>query len=162
MKKRILKTAGITLGVLLLVGMGFVWYVYFSLGDISESHVEENLPNNDVFEQYLLRDISAYFTERYNGNIEVSYELLRGTGDQAGLGVPKFYLWVVITDSVTNEEIDKGTVRVGANNKESFTVMNYLSVEDIKQKPDGLSDAFFPSDIIGIVKSKIQECNNRE
>ncbi len=154
--KRLVKV-GIIIFVSFLAGILFVvGFVYFGLRGIPESHIEGNVPDEKVFHEYLVRDLTTYFMKRYNQDISVSAQLLSNNIDQAGLGVPKFYAWVVITDSLGNEVIDEGVVRVGANAKENFTVMAYFSVESIKQDQNILRKATFPSDVMIKIKQRIE------
>lgn len=129
--------------------------VYFGLRGIPQSQIDGNVPDEEFFSGYLSRDLSIYFTKKLGTEVSAEYELLRDEPTQVGVAAPKFYAWVYIKNNTFGEIIDSGAVRVGANAKESFTVTDYLSKNEIKNDPDQLYNVFPEEVSIKILKEFI-------
>jgi len=114
-----------------------------ALQDIQNSHIEGNIPNQDVFEKYMERDLVAYFSKKNKEEIKVEYEYLRNGPTQSGVSYPKYYLWVVVKVKKDERTIDAGAVRVQAIDKKIFEVTNYLSKKEI-QDNGNILDSVFP------------------
>lgn len=151
MKINILKIIKIVLIILAVVAIGIVGFVAIGLRGIPESHIEENVPDKNVFNQYLSRDLTFYFSKQNNKDVKIQYSLLRDNPTQVGVSTPKFYLWVKIIDFKNNNLLDQGAVVVGANNKESFTIMDFVSKKEININPETLNSVF-PEDVVLKIK----------
>src|SRR5690349_20912647 len=64
--------------------------------DIAKSHIGGNVPEPKDFDRFLLRDLRGEFC--HSDKCKLTYELLRKGATQAGIGYPKFYVWVVTKD----------------------------------------------------------------
>lgn len=111
-----------------------------SLDSIQDSHIKGNVPESAIFEQYLKRDLNAYFTEYYKQTVDVQYEFLREGATQSGVAYPKYYLWVKISSN--SKEIDQGAIRVAAINKTQFSVTNFLTKSEITKNPNSIYSVF--------------------
>lgn len=151
MKINILKIIKIVLITLAVVTIGIVGFVAIGLRGIPESYIEGNVPDKNVFDQYLSRDLTFYFSKQNSKDVKIQYSLLRDNPTQVGVGAPKFYLWVKIIDFKNNSLLDQGAVVVGANNKESFTIMDFVSKKEININPEILNSVF-PEDVVSNIK----------
>lgn len=103
---------------------------------VQDSHIEGNVPAADVFEDYLARDLSGYFSDQY----DIRYKHLREGPTQIGVAAPKYYLWVVL---VKESKIEKeGAVKLAAVGKQKFEVTHFVSKDEIKLSPDRLNLIF--------------------
>lgn len=122
------------------------WIIYQTFNNINKSHINDEVPKKDVFEEYLIRDIKDYFTEKYNPKINIKYKLLRDYPTQSGVSFPKYYLWVTVS-SDSWKIIDQGALRVSAQEKKYFVITDYFSLEQIQSDPVKLKK-IFPSLVI--------------
>ena len=111
---------------------------------IARSHIEANVPDNKHFEEYLKRDLTAFFKKTIGKDVDVEYELLREGPTQTGIAFPKFYAWVIVRER--NAVIEQGAVRLAAIEKKRFDVTHFLPSSDI-QKNDAASN-IFPADVV--------------
>lgn len=146
MKRKVFKILYIGLIIFISLFILLKVSIYFAFKDINESHVEGNIPNVEVFDTYLYRDISKYFEEKGFSNFQIKYEFLRDKPTQSGLAYPKYYLWVFIY-SVDNTLIDQGALRLAAIDKQYFQVTDFISIDEIKND-QSILDPIFPVDII--------------
>lgn len=149
--KKILK---ITLVTLVTIGLLVVGFVYFGLRGIPESHVAGEVPKQEVFNEYMNRDLGIYFEKQNAKKVKVTYSLLKNEPVQSGLGSPKFFVWVYVKDSNSSERIEEGVVQVGANAGESFTVMSFKSKQQLQTERESL-DQIYPSDVVVKIKELI-------
>lgn len=105
------------------------------------------------FEEYLLRDLTAYFQGNTdNPQLEVSYELLRRGPTQTGLSVPKYYLWVIGKDAAGKNSIE-GAVRIRyLPDRQEFEVTDFVEKSEVRTQPRVLRDIFPPALIDNIKK----------
>lgn len=154
MKNKIIRIIYIVTITLIILIAGIAGFVYFGLRGISESHINANVPDESVFDEYLLRDLDYYFSEAEEKSIEIEYELLRDYPTQTGTAFPKYYIWVIVKDESSGEIIENGLARVASVRKESFQVFDYFSETDIKNNIDSVYKVF-PQDVINKAESKI-------
>lgn len=76
---------------------------------------------------------------------------MRDNPTQVGVGAPKFYLWVKIIDFKNNNLLDQGAVVVGANDRESFTIIDFVSKKEININPETLNSVFL-EDVVSKIK----------
>jgi len=124
----------------------FSLFIYSSFAvsaneSIKNSHINANLQKTfNEFKQIMSRDLSSYFSKKYNSNVVVKYELLRKRPTQSGASFPRFYAWVEIKDS--EKVIEAGAIRVSAINKTRVELTNYVSQKQIKEKPKSIELVF--------------------
>ena len=119
---------------------------------IGKSHIEANVPDRQHFDEYLKRDLAAYFKKTMGKDVSVEYELLRNGPTQTGISFPKFYAWVIVREN--GDLIDQGAVKLAAIKKERFDVTHFLSRSEALRKQEALSD-LFPADVVKRINSKI-------
>jgi hypothetical protein len=107
---------------------------------IQQSHIDANEPEKKGFDELLTKDLESHFNQTYNKKIIVKHELLRKGATQSGTALPKYYVWVTLF--LNGEEFEQGAVRVAAIEKESFTVLEYLTRKQIKEDPDKVYKIF--------------------
>ncbi|MDI1240317.1 MAG: hypothetical protein PSX80_00160 [bacterium] len=129
------------------------------LASIAKSHIEANVPDRQHFEEYLKRDLAAYFKKQSGKDVTVEYELLRDGPTQAGIAFPKFYAWVTIREKQT--VIDQGAVRLAAIQKEKFDVTHFLKRSEELQTQDAASK-IFPADVVKKIDAKIGKVKKSE
>ena len=126
---------------------------------IGKSHIEANVPDRQHFDEYLKRDLAAYFKKTMGKNVSVEYELLRNGPTQTGIAFPKFYAWVIVREN--DNLIDQGAVRLAAINKERFDVTHFLSISEVLKHQEAASKTF-PADVIKKISNKIGRVNKSE
>ena len=140
------------IGFLLIFIIAFVTPVVTSaqsvMDEIAQSHIKANVPEQADFYTFMERDLKAYFANKKERVLRVTYELLRDGPTQTGVAYPKFYLWVTVADG--EKIVDEGAVRVAAIEKKRFEVTHFLSVDDIKTNPQELY-AIFPPPVCEII-----------
>lgn len=119
---------------------------------ITRSHIEANVPDGEHFDEYLKRDLAAYFKKATGKDVSVEYELLRDGPTQTGIAFPKFYAWILVR--VKEEIIDQGAVRLAAIKKERFDVTHFLSKLELLGTDDAASK-IFPADVVKKIELKI-------
>ena len=120
------------------------------LDDVAKSHVEGNVPQGELFDEYLARDLQMYFC-RGNNDCRVQYEFLRDGPTQSGISYPKYYLW--IKNIKGNTAVEEGAVRVAAVDQKSFHVTHFLSREQISASPSQLASVF-PAALVDKITQK--------
>lgn len=109
-------------------------------GTIAESHIEANVPDAADFDEFMLRDLKAYFTKQAGQTVQVKFEFLREGPMQTGVAYPKSYLWVRLI--AKDKSVREGAVRVAAIEKKRFEVTDYMSASEIKKNPDTVYRVF--------------------
>jgi len=115
------------------------------LAIVQGSHVKVNTPDvPQQFDKLLKRDLNNYFQDTYKETVTVEYELLRAKPTQVGVALPKYYIWVKIYRQISRQKalIDEGAVKVAAVEKTHFTVLNYLSIAELKKSPERINQIF--------------------
>jgi hypothetical protein len=106
---------------------------------LADSHIEANVPKGALFDEYLKRDLNAYFCAD-SKDCTVEYELLREGPTQTGISYPKYYLWARCLRKKTVER--EGALRVAAIEQKRFDVTNFLSRDDISKSPEEVGSVF--------------------
>ena len=122
------------------------------LRDIQSSHIDANVPAAADFDNFLTRDLAAYFAAARKKKSPVQYELLRNGPTQSGVSYPKFYLWVRVAGGKTPR--DRGAVRVAAVEKKQFEVTDFVSEEALRSDPTGIY-RLFPAPVCEKITEKI-------
>jgi hypothetical protein len=107
--------------------------------DVAASHIEANVPNSNVFDTYMKRDLGAYFCKGTE-DCRTEYSLLREGPTQTGIAYPKYYVWAKCFHG--DELSTQGAVRVAAIDKETFRITDFLSQEEILASPRQVSSIF--------------------
>ena len=105
------------------------------LDRVRESHVRANVPGPLAFDAMLRRDLAEYFD-----GAEVKVDLLRRKPTQAGVGLPKFYVWV---EATAPGRFEAGAARVAAVDREKLEVTHFVTAEEIRGGADRV-DRLFP------------------
>ena len=109
------------------------------MAELQRSHIEGNVPSKEDFDTFLKRDLKVYFN--FSGSkAAIKYQLLRDGPTQSGVGYPKYYLWVQVTDG--EKIVQEGAARVSAIEKTRFEISHFLSKSDIKKQPDSAAQIF--------------------
>jgi hypothetical protein len=130
--------------VLILLSASISVLAQDPLQELQRSHIEANVPDPDVFETYLRRDLSAYFSVSGNGSDNLKFVMLRDGPTQSGVAYPKFYLWAIVHRSSTQTA---GAVRVEAIDKTRFEVTSFVTSSEIRKDP-AILEPIFPSALI--------------
>jgi hypothetical protein len=121
--------------------------------DLQRSHIDANVPASADFENFLRRDLAAYFsTARKKKDVSVDYEPLRRGPTQSGVSYPKFYLWVRIASGKSSK--DRGAVRIEAIDKKRFEVTDFMSEDAIRSAPNSIY-GIFPAQVCEKIKEKV-------
>src|SRR5438045_2576003 len=86
------------LAVLLMLVGSLVVACQSPMDSIADSHIRANVPDEKDFDNFLKRDLAAYFKELKKKDVVVEYELLRNGPTQSGIAFPKFYAWVRVKE----------------------------------------------------------------
>ncbi len=127
--------------IFLSVAFIFIMGAAMSQFTVQESHIIGNVPSPRLFEQFLRRDLLAYFkSSGFAGATAIEYQLLRKEPTQSGVANPKYYAWVKVFAGTTLQQ--EGAVRVAAVEQRFFEVTNFLSKIEILQRPDEAGKTF--------------------
>ncbi len=118
---------------------------------LRESHIAGNVPGTNDFRPFLIRDLTAYLKLEHGKTLELDYELLRDGPTQAGVGYPKYYLWLRATNA--ERRVIEGAVRVAAMDKVRFDVTAFVPQSEISSRPAALSGVF-PKALIAKIRRK--------
>ena len=124
------------------------------IGQIRRSHVEANVPQASDFEGTLARDLQAWFTQRQGGTPQVRFELLRRGPTQTGVAYPKYYAWVEV--KTASPSVVRGAVRIAAVQRDHFEVLQFLSAEEIRARPDDVP-LVFPAALVPEISRRATE-----
>jgi hypothetical protein len=149
--KRALKLAALGLAGLLVLWLVIAIAPYLFMSKMRESHIGANVPDQTQFSIILPRDLNSYFSQKLGSQANVEYQLLRDQPTQSGVAFPKFYAWVTIASLPSERKVEEGAVRLAAEDKASFSVTDFVSVDEIRTHPDSLKKVF-PSDVIERIK----------
>jgi hypothetical protein len=149
--KRALKLAALGLAGLLVLWLVIAIAPYLFMSKMRESHIGANVPDQTQFSIILTRDLNSYFSQKLGSQANVEYQLLRDQPTQSGVAFPKFYAWVTIASLPSERKVEEGAVRLAAEDKASFSVTDFVSVDEIRTHPDSLKKVF-PSDVIERIK----------
>lgn len=139
---------------LLVVGSSTVACQSSVIDSIAESHIEGNVPDEKDFDNFLKRDLAAYFKEQTGKDVIVEYELLRNVPTQSGVAFPKFYAWVKV--KAKDNLIEEGAVRLAAMEKKRFGITDYLKRADIERDVERVYKVF-PRPVGDKIKEKISK-----
>ena len=133
-----LRVACVSLLAVLVIG-GTDCKAQTSMDEVAKSHIEANVPKGKRFDEYLKRDLRAYFCKDEK-ECSVEYELLRDGPTQTGIAYPKYYLWVKVVagQKLTSE----GAVRVAAIEQRTFDITHFLSRRDIVESQPQYETSF--------------------
>jgi hypothetical protein len=118
--------------------------------DIAASHIEANVPNRNVFDAYMKRDLRTYFCKGTD-DCRAEYSLLREEPTQTGISYPKYYVWAKCFHG--DKLFTQGAVRLAAIDKETFQITDFLSRDVILASPRQVSN-IFPAPLV----EKILKC----
>jgi hypothetical protein len=124
------------------------------LASVRQSHIDANVPEGASFVAFLARDLSSHFQAQADGQVQVTYELLRKEPTQSGVAFPKFYVWVVVKRSGSLWQT--GAARVEAVDKRSFSVTRFISASEIRGDPDSVG-AVFPAALVADVQRRARK-----
>jgi len=119
-------------------------YLGLSFGAaLSRSHIDANVPEQAHFDEYLRRDLTAYFTAVDSSVTDVKYDLLRKAPTQVGVGFPKYYAWIAIHSERSG--LEQGVVRLAAEDRAKFEVTTFLTSNEVLSRPQRVLDQFPPA-----------------
>lgn len=107
---------------------------------VAESHIRANVPDEKNFDAFLKRDLEAFFKAELGKAVTVQFELLRKGPTQAGVALPKYYIWVKVYQRT--RLLEEGAARVAAAEKKQFDVVQYMTRDEIKQNPEKMYQIF--------------------
>jgi len=117
------------------------------------SHIENNVPSQAVFDQLLRRDLVEYFRNLTEDEVSVDFEMLREGPTQSGTAYPKFYVWASVKRDASPSE--RHAVRVAAIERQRFEVTDVLSEVAITQEPSAIYE-IFPAAVCKEIEAKLQ------
>jgi len=120
------------------------------LEDVARSHIEANVPAQELFSSLLTRDLIAFFRVREPEITKVEYELLRAEPTQTGIAYPKYYAWVRVLKGKNVAE--EGAVRLAAVERKQFDVLQFLGRTEINADPSAVAKLFPQPLVDGILK----------
>lgn len=122
------------------VALVFTYRREIVIAQLSRSHVEANVPPVSDFDADLARDLREWFTQRHGAPTTVRFELLRRAPTQTGVAYPKYYAWVQVQNA--SAPALRGAVRVAAIDRNRFEVLQFLSADEIRAKPEVVGSVF--------------------
>ncbi len=116
---------------------------------LQQPQIEGNVPEPQVFELALKRDLVAYFKSNGLATADrVEFRLLRDAPTQSGVAYPKYYAWINIYSGKTS--LQRGAVRLAAIDKQRFEVTHFVSRKEIQDNVSVL-DSIFPAALIPLI-----------
>jgi hypothetical protein len=107
---------------------------------IASSHIEANVPNGKLFDEYLKRDLEKHFCSADVKQCQVKYELLRKGPTQTGISYPKYYVWLQCFSG--DKLLTEGAARVAAMEQEQFDLTHFLTRKQILEDPEQVATIF--------------------
>lgn len=120
-------------------------------GDIAATHIEANVSQGKLFDEYMKRDLAAHLCS--GADCHVEYEMLRNGATQTGIAYAKFYVWV--RGFQHGKEFTRGAARVAAIDREQFHVTDFLSREDILRSPEQVGN-IFPAPLVTNILERVR------
>jgi len=111
------------------------------IDDLLQSHIDANVPPDNVFDRFLQQDLTKYFKPTMGSDFAVQYDFLRRGPTQVGIGYPKFYLSVQITRG--RQLLKEGYVRVAAVDRREFLITDFIPQASVLADSTVL-DSVFP------------------
>lgn len=139
--------------------LSMIFYIYAGGLDISQGHIDANVPAPDVFNEILAESIDQYLMDEYNLTRPITeYKLLRDYPSQTGLAFPKYYAWISSKDK--DDKVVIGVARLAAIDKDYFDITDFVDSKTITKNGSSELNAF-PLDlhqkIIGEASLKVYE-----
>lgn len=124
----------------------------FAQSSLQQSHIEGNVPPQELFTEFLSRDLLAFFRAGQMPSADsIQIKLLRSSPTQSGVSFPKFYAWVKVLSG--SKVLQEGAVRVAAVNRTHFEVTRFLSIAQLKANPNEVGSVF-PSALVPVILEK--------
>lgn len=120
---------------------------------IAQSHIDANVPAAADFDEFLKRDLLAYFSPEGDKDTAVEYQLFRKEPTQTGIAYPKFYAWILIKRK--NVGVKEGAVRLAAIEKKKFAITDFLSRENAIKDPEA-AYGIFPRAVADMINKKAE------
>jgi len=118
---------------------------------IQRSHIDGNVPDAKDFNEFLRRDLLAYFQVSGSSDADaLKVQLLRDAPTQTGISYPKYYAWVRVRVGVM--QIKQGAVRLVAIDKARFEVTDFVSAAQIKADLRSVENVFPSALVPGILE----------
>lgn len=117
------------------------------IAELQRSHIDGNVPDNAQFDDFLVRDLSAFF-QSMGDMITVDYKLLRDEPTQVGVSYPKYYLWVRVYSH--GQLVEQGAARVAAVEKIRFEILPFVSQAQIQTDPSEI-EQIFPESLLNTI-----------
>lgn len=131
---------------IIIAATAFIGALYFGFPfvfqkAVQNSHIEGNTPSSSEFSALLERDLLLYFQTSMSKSVsKIEYRLLRDGPTQSGTSFPKYYLWAKVFEGT--KLLKAGAVRVQAIDSIRFDVTNFLSSDEIRDKPTEVANIF--------------------
>ena len=137
---------------LLVVGISTAACQSSIIDSITQTHIDNDVPDEKDFDSFLKRDLAKYFKKTTGQDVVVEYELLRKEPTESGTSFPKFYAWIKIKEQAVI--IEEGAVRISAVEKEKFEITHYLEQAEIERDEKRIYQ-IFPKPIADKIRAKI-------
>ncbi len=124
---------------MLVIFLGFCC-VALTTGCDPMGHVSGNVPKESHFNNFLTRDLSAYFNTRLQRPVVVEFDMLRRHATQSGTSLPKYYIWVRISEK--GKVVEQGAARIVAVEKTHFEILQYITQAEIQRNPEIVKSLF--------------------
>lgn len=103
-------------------------------------HVSNNVPHESQFDNILIRDLNVYFNARMQRPVVVEFNLLRRHATQSGVSLPKYYIWVRISEK--GKVAEQGAARIVAVDQTHFEILQYVTQAEIQRDPEMIKSIF--------------------
>jgi hypothetical protein len=108
---------------------------------ISIGHIEANAPDEAHFDALLTSSLETYCRDMAGGKpVTVRYAMLRDGPTQAGLGFPKYYVWVEVFDGPSR--IVQGAAKAVGIDRQTLEITDFFSEATIANLPLSLYRTF--------------------
>lgn len=124
---------------LLVIILGYCC-VALTTGCDPMGYVSENVPKESQFNSFLTRDLNAYFMAKLQRQVVVEFDMLRRHATQSGTSLPKYYIWVRMSEK--GKVVEQGAARIVAVEKTHFEILQYVSQAEIQRDPEIIKSLF--------------------
>jgi hypothetical protein len=138
----------------LLLPVLFCTALVVACSSIADSHPAANVPTEQDFDAFMKRDLRAYFSQNVGRTVQVEYSFLRLGPTQTGVSYPKYYVWVVVKDTLSGPTQLEGAARVAAVDRIRFDVTDFLSKTEIILNPETIQSVF-PASVCNEIKKRL-------
>ena len=142
-------TKGLKITVLLLLAASL-----FTVG-YNAMFSTKNEKNSSVQRPHaagIKNSLNDFFKAKHGNDVTLEIEYLRKHSTITGVGLPKYYIWVVVTTHKAVKE--EGVVRLAVTHEHQVDITHYFSKKEILGKITQIKEVF-PESVVNRINEKL-------